>query len=373
MKKLYISFTAIFFLTLTTFTLLTVFIPDKEYSESENRELTGKPQLNLETVTDGSFQEGIGEYLSDQFILRDDMIKLNTLVNKLLGAKNLNGAYSGKNGYYFEVVTDSDIDFQRHENNLLAINKFNEKYPEMEVNTILVPTSSYIYDEYMPEGAETYNGDKLFDSATSNLDEGIFIDIRDALESKKGNYLYYKTDHHWTSLGAYTAYVEFCKAKNITPLSFEDFGFEDVSTEFLGTLHSKNLDMGAICDTVSVAKKISQCKVTVNDETIKMYDYDKLSGKDKYLVFFGNNYGKTVIETECKNGKSLLVIKDSFANSLVPLLTPHYEKIIMIDQRYYTAKTFSNLVEEYNVTDTLFLYEITNLSIQDRLASACKN
>jgi hypothetical protein len=100
---------------------------------------------------------------------------------------------------------------------------------------------------------------------------------------------------------------------------------------------------------------------------------NKLSKKDKYLVFFGDNYGETIIETNCKNGKTLLVVKDSFANSIVPLLTMHYEKIIMIDQRYYNPKGFSPLISKHQVTDALFLYEITNLSIQTKLATACKN
>lgn len=373
MKKIYICFTSLFFAALTIFTLLTVFIPDRSYSETENRELKGKPTLNLTTITNGDFQLALGDYLSDQFPLRDTMIKLNTFFNKLAGSKNLNGAYVGKNGYYFEVKTNDTIDFERHEYNLSAINKFEEKYPGINVNTLLVPTSSYINLDLLPQGAEIYDGDELFKIATETLNDGIFIDIRESFLANKNEYLYYKTDHHWTSLGAYIAYEEFCKVNGITPISYEAFGFETVSKEFLGTLHSKNLDANATFDTVLVAKNIAECSVFANDLPIEIYDYEKLSKKDKYLVFFGNNYAKTVIETDCKNGKTLLVVKDSFANSFVPLLTKHYEKIVMIDQRYYSQKRFSPLMEEYNVTDVLFMYEITNISVQQDLPTACKN
>ncbi len=373
MKKLYISFTALFFSVLTVFTLLTVFIPDKDYSETENRTLAQKPQLNFETIANGDFQTGLGDYLSDQFPLRDEMIKLNTIVNKLSGVKNINGAYIGKNGYYFEVITNSKIISKDFEKNLSAINTFSEKYPDIDVNTILVPTSSYIYKEYLPDGAEIYDGDNLFNIANEKLANGNFIDIRNSFISNKEKYLYYKTDHHWTSLGAYTAYLDFCASKGITPISYEEFGFEEVSDSFLGTLHSKNLDISATCDVVSVAKNISECSVWADDKEINIYDYEKLSAKDKYLIFFGNNYGKTIIDTDCKNGKTLLVIKDSFANSFVPLLTRHYERIVMIDQRFYEQKIFSPLISQYQVTDALFMYEITNLSIQTKLTTACKN
>ena len=373
MKKIYICFTSFFFAVLTIFTLLTVFIPDKSYSETENRELEGKPTLNFSTIASGEFQTNLGDYLSDQFPIRDTMIQLNTFLNKLAGAKNLNGAYVGENGYYFEAKTNASIDFERHEYNLNAINIFAEKYQDVNVNTLLVPTSSYIYKEYMPKGAEIYDGETLFNIATETLNDGIFIDIRKAFTENKSEYLYYKTDHHWTSKGAYIAYTEFCKVNDITPITYEEFGFENVSTEFLGTLHSKNLDASAEFDIVSVAKNIASCTVSANGSPIEVYDYEKLSKKDKYLVFFGNNYAKTVIETDCKNGKTLLVVKDSFANSFVPLLTKHYERIVMIDQRFYSQKRFSPLMEEYNVTDALFMYEITNISVQQDLPTACKN
>lgn len=372
MKKLYTAFPIFFFTLLTTLTLMTVFIPDKKHSETENRELSGKPKLSIETISKGTFQTELGDYLSDQFPLRDTMIKINTLVNKLSGAKNINGAYIGKNDFYFEVKTDDAIDSEKHQQNLSAIKSFSEKHTDIDVKTMLIPTSSYIYSEYLPADAEIYNGDLLFSKANETLNT-LFIDVRNTFMNEKDKYLYYKTDHHWTSLGAYTAYTEYCKAKNITPLSFDDFGFETVSDEFFGTLHSKNLDIFAKADSVMVAKNVSECKVTVNGKEIPMYNYDKLSKKDKYLVFFGDNYGETIIETNCKNGKTLLVVKDSFANSIVPLLTMHYEKIIMIDQRYYSPKGFSPLINKHQVTDALFLYEITNLSIQTKLATACKN
>jgi len=372
MKKIHVLFSIFFFTLLTATTLLTIFIPDKKKSETENRELQQKPQLTVENVSTGKFQGDLGEYLSDQFPLREQMIKLNTLINNAFGNKNLNGAYKGENDYYFEVILDKNIDIDRYNSNINAINVFNQKYPEIKVNLMLVPTSSDIYKDYLPKGAPIYNADILYEIANEKLDEGIFINIRNTMESNKDEYLYYKTDHHWTSKGAYLAYKEYCSVKGITPKSYDEFNFEDVSDDFYGSLHSKNLDAFAKADIVSIAKNIGKCTVMANDIKIEMYDITKLSSKDKYLTFFGDNYAKTVIETECKNGKTLLVVKDSFANSFVPLLTEDYEKIIMIDQRYYT-KYFSSLIEEYNVTDTLFLYGVTNFSAQTKLATACKN
>ncbi len=373
MKKIYSVFTIFFFSLLIALTLLTVFIPDKKYSESENRELAQKPPLTIESITNGDFQSGLGDYLSDQFPLRESMIKLNTVINKISGSKNLNGAYKGEDGYYFEVVTDDDIDLENHIKNLNAIKIFSEKYPEINVNALLVPTSSIIYREKLPYGAKIYNSDLLFQKAIETLGDEIFIDTRNTFESNKDKYIYYKTDHHWTSTGAYFAYVEFCKKTKQEARSEDDFKFAEISKDFLGSLHSKNLDTSATADTISISQNTGICKVTANDNEISMYALEKLQSKDKYLVFFGNNYAETVIDTECSNGKTLLVIKDSFANSFVPLLTKNYERIVMIDQRYYKQKQFSKLVERYNVTDTLFMYEITNLSIQDHLTTACKN
>jgi hypothetical protein len=376
MKKIYLCFSIFFFTLLTLITLLTVFIPDKEFSETENRNLAQKPELSIKTISDGSFQDNLGKYLSDQFPLRDAMIKLNTFINKTLGAKNLNGVYVGENGYYFEVIKESDFTDNRKEKNdtnLNAINIFAQKNPSVNTNVFLVPTSAYIYKDYMPDGAEYFDMEYLFSKAETTLNEGIFIDARKSFNENKDKYLYYRTDHHWTTEGAYIAYKDFCISNGITPLSFEEFNFEVISDNFLGSLHSKNLDTDAKADSILIANNVSVQSVYANDKKIDMYAKDKLSGKDKYLVFFGDNYAKTVIETGCQNGKVLLVIKDSYANSFVPLLTHHYEKIIMIDQRYYKEKRFSPLVEEYGVTDTLFMYGIANLSVQEHLASACKN
>ncbi len=373
MKKVYSIFSIGFFFLLTALTLLTVFIPDKKYSESENRDLAQKPPLNINSISDGKFQSGLGDYLSDQFPLRESMIKINTFISKLSGVKNLNGAYEGKDGFYFEVVTDDDINKEDYVKNLNAIKFFSEKYPDINVNAILVPTSSVIYSEKLPYGANIYNSDSLFKEAKDVLGDELFIDVRDSLKNNKDEYIFYKTDHHWTSKGAYLAYVDFCKATNQEARTEDDFGFNFVTTEFYGSLHSKNLDYAAKPDSISIANNTGVCNVIANGNDISIYALDKLEKKDKYLIFFGDNYGETIINTECKNGKTLLVIKDSFANSFVPLLTKNYEKIIMIDQRYNNTRQFSKLINKYNVTDTLFMYEITNVSIQTHLATACKN
>ncbi len=371
MKKVYFIFSLSFFLLLFITSSLTVIIPDKEYSESENTVLAQKPEISFESIKNGDFQNGLGEYLSDQFPFRELMISINTATNKLLGAGDINGAYIGDEGYYFEVDKNEYIDYTIFEKNLNAINMFAEKYADIDVKVILAPTASDLYAEYLPSNCEIYDADELFEMAEKTLNDGIYVNTRDILNENKNDYIYYKTDHHWTSKGAYYAYTKYCDSIGSTPKSFEEFGFKIVSSDFLGSLHSKILDPFSAKDEIMIAENSSVKSVTVNGSSIDMYDFSKLEKKDKYLVFFGDNYGKTIIKTNCENGKTLLVVKDSFANSFVPLLTDEYETIIMIDQRYSDTR-FSNLIKENQVTDVLFLYEVTNLSIQNKLAFACK-
>ena len=133
------------------------------------------------------------------------------------------------------------------------------------------------------------------------------------------------------------------------------------SEDFLGTTYSKTLDPSARPDSVYIAPVAGTVKVTADGKDIDFYYNEAKNEKDKYKVFFGGNYGQTNITGGCDNGKTLLIIKDSFANSLAPFLTADFENIIMLDMRYYMGSA-RQLVTQEGVDEILFVAEMSGLS-----------
>ena len=199
---------------------------------------------------------------------------------------------------------------------------------------------------------------QLLQSATPSCG---FIDLRETFDAAQEQ-LYYRTDHHWTAYGAYEAYEAYCTARGITPKPMADFGVEQVSDDFYGTIYSKTLDAAAKPDVIHAPQNLPKVTVTVDGAAVKdsLYAPEYLEEKDQYAYFFGGNFGTVEVKTEAGNGKHLLLIKDSFANSFVPYLLEEYETITMVDLRYFSGNV-TMLAQQCGATEVLFLYEMTNL------------
>ncbi|MDE7310785.1 MAG: hypothetical protein K2N87_04055 [Eubacterium sp.] len=358
---------ALFFITsvllLAGCGILLFTLPQRTYSENENRYLETFQPHGFSDFLDTSMQKNITDGANDQFICRDLWMKFATALQRAVGFQDIGGVYFGKNGYYFERVLDSGISGIRWQNNLQFVEQFADTY-HTNVTFMPVPSKGSLFQCLLPANAVLYDSDRFYCQASQKLQKAGFLDIRPVLlEFKGGRQLYFKTDHHWTMDAAYLAYTAWCAAHGTEPASLESFAPECVRNDFFGTLYSKAPDFWAQPDEFFLPSNIPDAEATIDGrKTDCIYDWDKLDSKDKYGVYFGGNFGR--IDIHIKNNpdsKTLLVIKDSFANSLVPFLMAGYGSIHMIDLRYYNQPV-SKLMQEINPTETLVLYETSNFA-----------
>ncbi len=350
-------FVAAYFVPLFLLFLLTLLLPGRKLSENENRSLAQMPEFRLQDLGSGSYQASFTQFLSDQVPLREFWIRSNTALRKLSGQKELNGVYLGKDHYYFQKFTEESYSATR----MTAVFRQMEAFLEAQsvpAAVMLVPSPGTVLAEKLPAQGPYYDADPVFEAAKQILSCSV-IDLRtcfsDAAETTQ---LYYRTDHHWTSQGAYLAYREYCRALGLTP---REYRLEPVAEDFYGTLYSKVLDGGAVPDRIYAPVGLPKVTVTYEDGTVTdtLYHREKLAQKDKYAYFLGGNYGMVTLWTQGDPAKKLLILKDSFCNSFVPYLLEDYGEILMIDLRYFDGN-LSEVIRRQGTTQILFLYETTN-------------
>ena len=230
---------------------------------------------------------------------------------------------------------------------------------------MLVPNSIYINQDKLPNFATTYNQKEIIENFYSKLDKKIkTIDVTDILIENKDKYLYFKTDHHMTSLGTYLAYTKFCEIANIQAEDLNNFESKIVSTDFLGTFDSKTQIANQEKDQIEIFTNQNNLEIKSaeydNETTKSIFNEDFLTKKDKYSFFLNGNNAKVVVKTKIENSKKLLVIKDSYAHIMAQFLCQNYEEIHFIDPRYYKA-SLTDYVVQNDITEILFLYNVSNI------------
>ena len=363
---------------------------DREFSPNENRYLSGVPTCSVDRIFSGDFQEDLENYLNDQILGRDQWITVKTAIQKTCGDTDIGGAYVGKDGYDFEKILPEDIDDKLVNRNIQSVQQFLEKstaqVKKEHMSFLLVPTSGLVMKEYLPKNAILFDQEAYMDRVKDALKEYRFMDGRKIFQSemdsktkeaskteadsktKADKALYYRTDHHWTTYGAFVAFEEWCKQTGHSFEGIDAYETETVTKQFRGSLYSKILDYDSAYDSiVKMTKKqdATDYKVIADGKDIGgFYQEDKLQEKDKYAYFFGGNYGEVAIEGTQEGKGTLLVIKDSFANAFVPFLADSYDNIYMVDLRYFNEDMQAYLKEK-NITDILVLYNVSNF-VTDR-------
>ena len=344
-----------FFVILMLFA--SVIAPDKSFSEKENRVLTKFPHLTKESILEGTYMKAMGDYAADHFVFRNMWISLRTGYRNVLGKYDSNGVYKGSNDYLFEdIVTPEEEQFQK---NVYAVNALSIE-TGVPVKLLVAPDAAGVLTEYLPKYAPIRDQNQDIDRLKESLSEGVeFIDVRDALRTADSNtQLYYRTDHHWTTDGAFTAFLEAAKALDID-VSEMKYDYYAVANDFSGTLAAKS-GFSVKNDTIKIFESNSDVQYVVEyteeaEKTASVYDLKKLDSNDKYAVFFGGNHAQVKIRTTSRSEKRLLIIKDSYANSFVPFLIPFYREIIMIDPRYYYGD-MRKMMKSEALDEVLFLY-----------------
>lgn len=356
------------------FGIITVLRPDQAFSPGENRNLKGRPAFSVQNLADGSFFKGLSDRFSDQFLMRDQWISLKTKEDLLVGRRESHGVYIGHHSWLFAEPETPDEDSLKKIAD--AVSSYASAHSGVPVRMLLVPCACTVMPQELPASAPVR--DQATDIARFrqmlSSSPVAFLDPTEVLKQYNSRQLYYKTDHHWTCLGSKTVFEAASAALGIeSPVT--DYDAYALSDSFLGTLGSQSGCYGVRDPIVIYVPKTDvRYYVQIPDEHItqtSIYFSKKLEEKDQYQVFLGGNHSLVDIRTTADTGKSLLLFKDSYANSFVQYLIPYYDKIIMIDPRYYYGSVSQTVTRE-GITDILFLYSANTLFTDASLAD-CLN
>ncbi len=349
-----------FFICMFLLPILTFALPAKQFSEIENRYLEEFPTLNLQTIMNRKFMNGFESYIADHFVGRDQWVAVKGYSEYAMGKRENNGIFLCNNAL-IEHLEEPNEEYTQQ--NIQGIRDFAQntgKTPYL----MLIPSASEIQQDRLPMFAQTWSQKDYTDSICSAL-EGVVtpIDLYGTLTEHKDDYIYYRTDHHWTTYGAYLAYQQL---SNYLPLvSLEPESVDNpVSDSFLGTLYSKAGYRNVQADTINAYRipegRTVQCSVFTGQET-KEYDSpyfaEKLEVKDKYSYFLGENQPIVTLNSNAGTGKKLLVFKDSYAHSLAPMLTESYDQITLVDLRYINGG-YSEYIDVSQYDDVLMMYSV---------------
>lgn len=340
---------------------------DRLFSETENRILASKPEFSGEKLLSGSYAEEYEEYVTDQFVGRDKWIGIKTGADILLQKETINGVYLGKDDYLIEQHKPEDYPQELISKRLQLLKEFVNKW---DAKVMLVPTADNILTDKLPGHAIYFDEKEFLEQVEHTVGSNHYVDVYSALKEHAAEEIYYRTDHHWTSLGAYYGYHAWRSAMKKLPYHYVTNKMETVTDDFLGTLHSK-INLGREPDIIQIFPETNRRKVSVTYDFQKQadgyYEESHLNTKNKYGYFLDDNHGFVEIQTGYQRADSLFVIKDSYANSLIPLLAPHYKTIYMVDLRYFNGRLFPFMEQyvqkeleendtEVGKTDVLVLY-----------------
>lgn len=350
----------IFILILFLFLIINIIVPNKEKSVQENRMLATKPKFRLSSLISGDYDEKFEAYMDDQFVGRDMWRKLKVTVDRICGSRLENGVYIGRNGQLLEQIEVADKNHLAA--NIKAIKSFSERQKKIPVRMMLVPDAANVLNHSLPALAKPEDQTQMFSMVRKDLGDSVeWIDVSTELNKHKTEKIYYKTDHHWTTLGAFYAFQATAPSLGIEGDLSGKYVSHAVSSSFNGMLASKsgvNLGEKEQIDIYVPTEEDTDLIIDYVDEgkrSTSLYDSSKLKEKDQYTVFLGGNSSLLDIRTVSTSTKRLLLVKDSFANSFIPFLTPYYREIVVVDPRYYSG-TINDLMDSYRISEVLFLY-----------------
>ncbi len=361
MKRKHLLTAAVFLVLIFGLSLVNLLTPDRAFSEMENKYLQQRPKLTLERLFNGKFTAEAEKYVTDQFPGRDAFIGVKTQSEYLLGKRDTNGVYFAKDGYLIEKHPVLDPQAEKNIPRLTAfVNEAAEELGAEHVRVLIAPTAGELLRDKLPAYAPEFSQEALFEQIRREIPQECWVELLPAFReaAARGDQLYYRTDHHWTTQGAYLAYVQWCRSLGLEPET--DFEVRAVSDAFYGTIYSKARLSDTQPDTIHAyfpqEPRDYRLEFDLGKEGLEgLYDERYLSKKDKYSYFLGGNHAVTVITGPEKNGKTLLLVKDSYAHSIAPFLADEYEQVTLLDLRYYNG-SLKSFREEHPPTDIMVLY-----------------
>lgn len=347
--------TSFFCLLLAVSALIGLLMPDRYYSEREKRTLTQKPKFTVANFISGEFSDELEKYLTDQVPLRDGWVTMKTYMELAIGKRESVGVYICKDKYLMDKFTSYSK--KQLVANAAALVDLQEKLAAegISMNTILVPMAAQVLTDKLPAYAPVADYAAILQVLT---DAGVdTTDVLSALVAHSSENIYYRTDHHWTSLGAYYAY---CAWRGIEP-NVDEWTQEVLCDDFYGTTWNKVPLPTVPAEEITAWYKHMNRAVSYNDgqyETDSIYERKYLSGSDQYAVFLNSNQAQTVIEGSGKSGK-LLLIKDSYGNTFSQFPVEDYAEVHVLDLRFFKGDV-AEYARENGITDALVLYGVQN-------------
>ncbi len=339
---------------LAGFGLLHILLPDRTFSPVENRTLSRMPDFSWSALADGSYTSKLEKYLEDQFPLRDGWMGLKNRYEYLLGKREFHGVYLCGDRLIHKIE-----DASRAEQNIAYLQKLTE-LTDIPVYLGLIPTAAEVYRDQLPAGAENFDQAAYLKKVRESVPDAVWVDMEKWVDGASGVSLFYRTDHHWTSAGAWHGYAALMEAMGEP---FEPLGTpETVSENFYGTLYSSSGVHWLAPDTIE--RYVSGESVTVENfekgETHGLYVDSFLGEKDKYASFLGGNTPLYIIRNpEAASEEKLLVVRDSYSDAMAPFLSQYFAEIHLVDLRYYRTSVVEYARE--NGMDRIFVcYSVEN-------------
>jgi alginate O-acetyltransferase complex protein AlgJ len=366
-----ISATLLLAVSIIVGVLWLIVAPKETFSENENRVLESMPIPTVDTVLDGRFMQSAENYVSDHFPLRNTFVSLNTAAQLFLGRRDLGadysmipaqgGVYFGKDNHIYEVLLPDKTGIFR--DNALALADFAEK-SGLPLTILPVPSGSQEQPENLPYFAPNHDQREEFEELKRIVGQNVkVVDVFSSLSLKTGHDYYFKTDHHWNTYGAYVGYAALSEAMGFPCVPQSAFDYKTVPQPFFGTLYSKAVNTWQKPDTfiLPYAKNNAPITQVVGKKTMQgIYWEEYLNKKDKYSVYLGGNPSVTVVKNPDAKGDKLLLLKDSFANSMIPYLSQNFSEIHMIDLRYYNLDIYE-YIQQNEIQQAAAVYSIKQL------------
>jgi len=347
--------TSFFCLLLAVSALIGLLMPDRYYSEREKRTLTQKPKFTVANFISGEFSGELEKYLTDQVPLRDDWVTLKIYLELAVGKRESGGVYIGRDKYLMDKFTSYSK--KQLAANAAALAELQKKLAAegISMDTILVPVAAQVLTDKLPAYAPVADYAAILEVLT---DAGVdTTDVFFTLAAHSSENIYYRTDHHWTSLGAYYAY---CAWRGIEP-NADEWTQEILCDNFHGTTWNKVPLPSVPAEEITAWYQHPTRHVSYNNgqyETESIYERKYLSGSDQYAVFLNSNQAQTVIEGSGKSGKFLL-IKDSYGNAFSQFPVEDYAEVHVLDLRFFKGDV-TEYAKENDITDALVLYDVQN-------------
>lgn len=332
--------------------VLHLLLPDRSISAQENRALQTMPALSVERVLSGAFMSEFADYANDQFPGRDGWIALKAYNERLTGRQENNGIYFADEGTLIARFEQPERALLRQ--NLSYVEQFANS-SDVPVYFSLIPNAVFTWKDRLPYGAP--NADQY---AVMNLasESKHYYSTNLILQEHKDEELYYRTDHHWTTLGAYYGYVALMQALDFTPQELESWTPVEINNSFTGTLAAKSSAVWIAPDSITT--------YVAEEYEGQLYDPDALETRDKYSFFLGGNAAERVVVTQQEDKPKLLLLRDSHADSMVPFLIAHCSEIHLIDLRYY-KQSIHDYIAEHEIDAVVILYGVSNFTSDENL------